>query len=111
MGVIGYRQRLTNVGLFGAVVGMVSPLVIGAVIADYTDRIADTAGNPYITWAPAFPAAEVIALSLATSVGWVLVLIGREHYPVEFDEAEPAYRSLAKKKSGKITPAAPPAER
>lgn len=88
MNSIGYRQRLTPVGIFGALLGICAPIALGFLLGEYAERVSQAAGNSYMS-PPAFPAGFVIALSVAASIGWILVLIGREHYPVDFETVEP----------------------
>lgn len=93
---IGYRQRLTPTGIMGAALGIGGPIVASFIVSDHAARVVTAAGNQYMT-APAFPVAGVAALSIASAVGWILVLVGREYYPVDFKDVCPELPSAAKK--------------
>ena len=88
---IGYRQRLTPTGIMGAALGIGGPIVASFIVSDHAARVVTAAGNQYMT------VAGVAALSIASAVGWILVLVGREYYPVDFKDVCPELPSAAKK--------------
>lgn len=90
---IRYRQKLTETGWIGAAVGVLGPVINGFVIGNYIDDL----GNRFLD--PAFPTVMVTALSIASLVGWVMILIGRETF--EFSAPETVEVKAAPVDSGK----------
>ena len=77
-----YRQRLTNVGFIGAILAIGSPLALGlffsAYLADVDLALAAAGGE-----IPSFPPLLAAACFSLATIGWVMLLMGREYYLVE----------------------------
>jgi uncharacterized protein YqhQ len=73
-----YRQRLTRAGIFGAMVGILCPILIAMLFSSHFDSVAQSVmeGKP----PPDLPIVIILFLSVSAQVGWIFVLIGREHY-------------------------------
>lgn len=71
-----YRQRLTGWGWIGACAAVGAPVLLGLIIGNWAGNL----DNQF--YVPRFPAALTMVLSIATTVGWIMLLVGREHYPV-----------------------------
>lgn len=70
-----YRQRLTGLGWAGVAAALGGPVVLGFVLGDYVESL----GNRYHVPRP--PVIEAMVLSLISLSGWIMILVGREHYP------------------------------
>lgn len=71
-----YRQRLTGWGWIGACAAVGAPVLLGPIIGNWAGNL----GNQF--YVPRFPAVLTMVLGIATTVGWIMLLVGREHYAV-----------------------------
>lgn len=100
-----YRQRLTSVGWWGASFAVAMPIVSVFFYMQYLDSsyeaarlygmglgsMADSADGTAMNSAIAG-----LASALASFAGLIMILIGREHYPVEFSDSRIAETKVAK---------------
>lgn len=73
-----YRQRLTQTGILGAMVGLFCPMIVGVIFSNHFDNVAQNVMNGIPP--PDLPVLIILALSVSTQVGWIFVLTGREYY-------------------------------
>lgn len=80
-----YKQRLTPLGGIGAIAAVVGPVFLGMGAKEYAQLGMEYAANPYITWAPPMNL-FIIGGYFASTVGWIMVIVGREQYIAENKE-------------------------
>lgn len=74
-----YRQRLTQIGYIGLVIGIGAPALAGVLMLEFYEAMLSR--NQFGQMPPS-PMLVVAGLMIAALLGWVMVLVGREHYPV-----------------------------
>lgn len=82
-----YRQRFTEIGYIGVALGIGGPsLSAYLVFLCYSERLVRAQFGP----APDLQLEAIIIGALAGAIGWVMLLIGREHYPYSAAETQVA---------------------
>lgn len=79
---IAYRQRLTQVGYIGLVLGIGGPALSGVLLIEFYEALM---ARSQMAPMPPSPVVVIAGLTVASMIGWVMVLVGREHYPVTYD--------------------------
>jgi len=89
-----YRQRLTTIGWWGAFLAIVMPALTGVFCTESIASAAEATSatlrglsySAYKAEANATTyALSAAATAIASAVGMVMLLIGREHYPVNLE--------------------------
>lgn len=97
-----YQHRLTEIGMYGAAMAIICPIILSALLPDYLFASRDKPSS-----------ALIIILALASQIGLLLIFVGREYRPVssitrrEEDEKRAAQDAKARSNT---TPSYPPAD-
>jgi len=80
-----YKQRFTPLGGIGSLGAIFGPLAMAYGVQEYTQIAMEYAANPYIKWAPPMNLFIIFGY-LASTVGFIMVIVGREQYLAENKE-------------------------